>query len=119
MFKVMCFGLKNAPSSFSRLMEIVLRQLQNDKCLVYLDDNIVLGENFEAALENLRAVFVRVRQAHLQLKVSKCKLFQREVVFWVIWCRKMVSHVTQIISHRLKLGPGQKTKLKLKVFSDW
>lgn len=57
MFKVMCFGLKNAPSSFSRLMEVVLRQIQYDKCLVYLDDIIVLGENFEAALEILRAVF--------------------------------------------------------------
>ena len=81
MFKVMCFGLKNAPSSFSRLMEVVLRQLQSDKCLVYLDDIIVLGKDFDTALENLHAVFSRLRQANLKLKVSKCKLLQKEVVF--------------------------------------
>ena len=81
MFKVMCFGLKNAPASFSRLMEVVLRQLQFDKCLVYLDDIIVLGKDFDTALENLRAVFLRLRQANLKLKVSKCQLLQKQVVF--------------------------------------
>ena len=81
-FKVMCFGLKNAPSSFSRLMEIVLRNLQYEKCSVYLDDIIVMGKNFETALGNLKSVFLRLRQANLQLKVSKCKLFQKKVVFF-------------------------------------
>ena len=81
MFKVMCFGLKNAPSSFSRLMRSVLGSLQFDKCLVYLDDIIVLGHNFESALENLRAVFLKLRQANLKLKVSKCKLMQKQTVF--------------------------------------
>ena len=56
MFKVMCFGLKNSPSSFSRLMEVVLRQLQYEKCLVYLDDIIVLGEKFDIALAGTLAV---------------------------------------------------------------
>ena len=81
MFKVMCFGLKNAPASFSRLMLKVLENLDYDKCLVYFDDIIVLGETFEQALDNLRLVFDRLRQANLQLKVSKCKLMQKEVVF--------------------------------------
>ena len=48
---------------------------------MYLDDIIVLGENFDIALENLKSVFLRLRQAHLQLKANKCKLFQKEVVF--------------------------------------
>ncbi|MEW8090853.1 MAG: reverse transcriptase family protein, partial [Candidatus Thiodiazotropha endolucinida] len=63
-FRVMCFGLKNAPSSFSRLMEIVLRGLQFDKCLVYLDDIIVMGENFDSELENLKLVLLRFREAN-------------------------------------------------------
>ena len=50
-------------------MEVVIRQLQFDKCLVHLDDIIVFGKDFDTALENLRAVFVRLRQANLKLKV--------------------------------------------------
>ena len=62
-------------------METVLRGLQYEKCLVYLDDIIVLGGNFDMALQNLRLVFLRQRQANLQLKPSKCKLLQKQVVF--------------------------------------
>ena len=72
--------IKNAPSSFfSRLMEVVLKDLQFEKRLVYLDDIIVIGKDLETALENLKSVFLRLRQATLQLKVSKCKLFCREM----------------------------------------
>ena len=116
MFKVMCFGLKNAPSSFSRLMEVILRQLQYDKCLVYLDDIIVLGENFEAALENLRAVFLRLRQAHLQLKVSKCKLFQREVVFLGHLVSENGITCDPDKTSQIKAGPRPENKTEVKSF---
>ncbi|MCG8113674.1 MAG: RNase H-like domain-containing protein, partial [Candidatus Thiodiazotropha taylori] len=62
-------------------MDIVLRGLQWEKCLCYLDDVIVFGSSFEVALENLKAVFERYRQANLKIKSSKCALFQTEVSF--------------------------------------
>jgi hypothetical protein len=46
-FTVMPFGLCNAPATFERLMEIVLRGLTYESCLVYLDDVIVIGRTFQ------------------------------------------------------------------------
>ena len=40
-FKVMPFGLCNAPATFQRLIDLVLAGLQWSTCLVYLDDIVV------------------------------------------------------------------------------
>ena len=56
-WRVMPFGLSNAPATFSRLMELVLRGLHWEHCMVYLDDIIVFGRDFDQALENLDMVF--------------------------------------------------------------
>ena len=74
-FKVLPFGLCNAPATFERLMEMVLNGLQWKQCLVYLDDFIVFGSFFDTALENLSIVFDCLRTAGLTLKPKKCFLF--------------------------------------------
>jgi len=50
-------------------------------CLVYLDDNTILGRSFDEQLARLREVFNRIRSANLKLKPIKCSLFQRSVSF--------------------------------------
>ena len=80
-FKVMPFGLCNAPATFQRLMERVLMGLQWEQCLVYLDDIIVFGKTFEETLDRLRRVLNRLKAAGLKLKPSKCRWFQRSVTY--------------------------------------
>lgn len=75
---VMAFGLCNAPATFERLMENVLRDL---RCLIYLDDVIVHTSTFERELERLRLVSSRLRAANLKLNPKKCKLFRCKVSF--------------------------------------
>ena len=80
-FQVMPFGLCNAPATFQRLMENVLAGLARDKCLVYLDDILVIGQSLDEHLSNLREVFSRLQRAGLRLKPTKCKLLRKEVEF--------------------------------------
>ena len=46
-FTRMPFGLSGAPSTFQRVMELVLRGLQWISLLIYLDDVIVTGKDFQ------------------------------------------------------------------------
>ena len=80
-YKVLPFGLCNSPPTFQRLMELVLSGLLFERCLVYIDDVVVLGKTEEEALENLRAVLVKFQEANLKLKPKKCFLFQEQCTF--------------------------------------
>ena len=80
-FTVMPFGLCNAPATFERLMEAVLKGLSWDICLVYLDDIIVHTRSFDQHLMNLKCVLDRLRQANLKLNPAKCTLFQTAVTY--------------------------------------
>src|SRR5208282_1522286 len=80
-YNVMPFGLTCAPSVFQRLMDLVLCGLTFEACMVYLDDIIIFGPDYDTHLSRLRLVFERVRKAGLKLKASKCSLLQRKVSF--------------------------------------
>lgn len=80
-FTVMPFGLCNAPATFERLMEHVLRGLLWKQCVVYLDDIIVFSNSFEEHIERLQLVFNRLRNANLKLNVKKCHIFQDKVKY--------------------------------------
>ncbi|KAK3084013.1 hypothetical protein FSP39_006719 [Pinctada imbricata] len=80
-FKRMSFGLTNAPSTFSRVMNLVLRGLHWKTVLAFLDDVLVLGHDFEDHIENLSEVFARFRQYGIKLKAKKCDLFRQEVEY--------------------------------------
>ncbi|XP_036000896.1 uncharacterized protein LOC118565187 [Fundulus heteroclitus] len=77
----MPFGLCNAPSTFQRAMELVLRGLQWETLLIYLDDVIVVGNGVDQSLDRLEQVFQRFQSHGLKLKPSKCHLLQEEVLF--------------------------------------
>ena len=74
----MPFGLCNAPATFQRLMDMVLKGLLWQSCLVYIDDVIIVGKTFEQHLSNLAQVFGRLG---LKLQPYKCHLLQSEVRF--------------------------------------
>jgi hypothetical protein len=103
-FTVMSFGLCNAPATFERLMETVLRGLTSDSCLVYLYDVIVIGRTFQEHILNLRKVLERFREARLKLNLGKCQRLQKDV--------KYLGHI--VSSEGISTDPE-----KLKAVREW
>ncbi|XP_076247766.1 uncharacterized protein LOC143187432 [Calliopsis andreniformis] len=103
-FRVMPFGLCNAPATFERLMETVLQGLNWRICLVYLDDIIIHARTFDEEVEHLRQVFQRLRNAKLLMNPKKCDFLKRET--------KYLGHIVT--------GKGVKTDPeKIRAIAEW
>ena len=77
----MPFGLSGAPRTFQRLIDNLLRGLEYDIAMAYLDDIIVYAMTVDQMISRMRLVLQRLRAAGLKLKAKKCVLFQTETVY--------------------------------------
>ena len=103
-WKVLPFGFTSAPATFQRLMEKVLKGLQWQTLLLYLDDIIVFSKDFESHLERLAEVCQRFRSARLKLRPEKCQL-----------CQRKVQHLGHVVSrHGIATDPA-----KISAVKDW
>ena len=80
-------------------MDLVLTGVQWQQCLVYLDDIIVVGRDFEEHLRNLGMVLQKLKQANLIVKPEKRAL-----------CREEVSYLGHIVSKHGVANDPEKTK---------
>lgn len=77
----MPFGLKNAPATFQRVMDHVLRELQNKICLVYMDDIIIFSTSLQEHISNLTQVFQKLRDSKLKIQLDKSEFLRQNVEF--------------------------------------
>jgi hypothetical protein len=78
----MPFGLCNAPGTFQRLMDCVLRGLTWVCCLVYLDDVIIFSKSTVARhVVELAVVLERLSAAGLSLKAAKCSFAETKMEY--------------------------------------
>lgn len=80
-FKVMSFGLKNAPATFQWLMEIVLADQRGKICFVYLDDIIIYSTTFEQHSYDIQAILDKLRDANLTVNMKKSQFFRTSLKF--------------------------------------
>lgn len=80
-FLRMPMGLKNSPSTFQRVMDNVLRDLQNTICLVYLDDIIVFSTSLQEHMVNLQKVFQRLRESNFKIQMDKSEFLKIETAY--------------------------------------
>ena len=102
-YKVLCFGLCNAPSTFQTVMNRVFSHCMS-YTVVYMDDILVFSKNEEEHVEHLREVMATLQRARMFAKASKCQ-----------FARSSMSFLGHIISAEgISVDPKKTDKVK-----DW
>lgn len=79
-FNVMPFGLCNAPATFERFMDSILRGLKWQICMCYLDDVVIFGRTFQEHNTRLDVVLTCIEKAGLVLNSKKCHFGERQTL---------------------------------------
>ena len=80
-YRVLPMGLCNAPGTFMQLMNDTFRDMLDRSVLVFLDDILIYSADEKEHEAHLRQVLVKLREAKLYAKLSKCEFFAAEVEF--------------------------------------
>ena len=71
-YKVMPFGLKNARSTYQRMMTRMFESQLGKNIEIYIDDMMVKSKMISEHLGDLQAIFQILRKHKLRLNASKC-----------------------------------------------
>ena len=71
-YKVMPFGLKNAGSTYQRMMTRMFESLLRKNIEIYIDDMVVKSKRVSEHLGDLRVILKILRNYKLRLNASKC-----------------------------------------------
>jgi len=71
-YEVMSFGLKNAETTYQRLMDKIFKEMIGKNVEVYMDDIVVKSDSCGQHIKDLQEVFDALRKTNMRLKPQKC-----------------------------------------------
>ncbi len=77
----MPFGLKTAPIIFQRMINTLFSDLTNKGLYAYLDDLSICSKDGDSHLAKLEAVLLKLREAGLKAKLTKCEFLKSKITF--------------------------------------
>ncbi|KAG1928799.1 hypothetical protein F2P79_023363 [Pimephales promelas] len=80
-YRVLPFGLVNAPAVFQALVNDVLRDMLNVFVFVYLDDILIFSPSLQVHVQHVRRVLQRLLENRLFVKAEKCSFHVPSVTF--------------------------------------
>ena len=91
----MPFELKSAQITFQRMINNLFSAtpfILSKNVYVYLDDIIICGKDPESHLATLKAVLLKLKEAGLKIKLSKCEFLKSKITFGLYRRRPRNSH---------------------------
>ena len=110
------FGLRNAPATFQRAIDIILSGVKWKTCLVYLDDVIVFSKSKKDHLAHVAEALTLLGNAGLSLKLKKCHFFAEAVDYLGHVIRPGRLGVAEKNTTALKTAPLPRTQTELRSF---
>jgi Reverse transcriptase (RNA-dependent DNA polymerase) len=104
------FGLRNAPATFQRAIDIILSGIKWKTCLVYLGDFIVFSGSRSAHLAHAAEVLTLLGNAGLSLKLKKCHFFWETVDYLGLVIRPGLLGVAENNTTALNTAPLLRTQ---------
>ena len=83
-FRVIGFGLTNAPATFQTMMNSILQPYLRQFVAVFLDDIVIFSKLEEDHLQHIKLVLQALQEWQLYCKSSKCEFGMKGCCFWVI-----------------------------------
>jgi hypothetical protein len=77
----MSFGLTNAPSTFMRLMNEILKEFIEKSVIVYLDDIFIFSKTEAEHLKHLATVMQKLQQEKLLINMKKSSFMKTELIY--------------------------------------
>ena len=78
-YRVMPFGLKNAPATFQQMIHQILAGLEG--CEGYIDDIIIFSDTWDQHMERMKQFLTRLRQAQLTVNLAKSEFGQACITY--------------------------------------
>ena len=72
---VIPFGVTNAPTTFQRMMNLLLEEELDAFVLVYLNDILISSTTLEEHIGHIRTTFQKLRDAKYFARLHKCTFF--------------------------------------------
>jgi len=78
-YKVMPFGMKNAPATFQRFVNNIIASLEG--CEVYIDDIVVYSNSWDQHVDRIHSFFESLTKANLTVNLTKSEFGKAYVTF--------------------------------------
>ena len=99
----MPFGLKNAPATFQRAVNIILSRFKWYHAFVYIDYAIIYSHDVRVHFNNVHEVLSILKDPSISLNLSECQLFESSVDY--------IGHVIQ--TGKLKMASNNPKEIYL------